>query len=48
MNYIQSLRPAMGTKMAPTYASLTLAYSEENLFEIIGRKYGYNIKKRLY
>ena len=27
----------MGTKMAPTYATLTLAYLEENLFEIIGK-----------
>ena len=34
----------MGTKMAPTYATLTLAYSEESLHEIIGKKYG-NDKK---
>ena len=25
----------MGTKMVPTYATLTLAYLEENLYEII-------------
>ena len=29
-NYIQTLGTAMGTKMAPTYATLTLAYLEEN------------------
>ena len=28
----------MRTKMAPTYATLTLAYLEENLYEIIGKK----------
>ena len=35
----------MGTKMAPTYATLTLAYLEENLYVIIGRKYGRDIKE---
>ena len=30
----------MGTEMAPAYATLTLAYLEENLYEIIGKKYG--------
>ena len=34
-NYIQALGNAMGTKMAPTYATLTLAYFEENVYEII-------------
>ena len=34
----------MGTKMASTYATLTLAYLEENLYEIIGEKYGEDIK----
>ena len=29
----------MGTKLAPTYATLTLSYLEENLYEIIGKKY---------
>ena len=29
----------MGTKIAPTYATLTLAYLEENLYELIARKY---------
>ena len=27
----------MGSKMAPTYATLTLAYLEENQYEIIGK-----------
>ena len=40
INYIQTLGIAMGTKMAPTYATLTLAYLEKNLYEIIGKKYG--------
>ena len=26
--------------MAPTYSTLTFAYLEENLYEIIGKKYG--------
>ena len=39
INYIQILETAMGTKLAPTYTVLTLAYLEENLHEIIGKKY---------
>ena len=35
----------MGTKMAPTYATLTLAYLGENIVEIIGKKYGNDIKE---
>ena len=35
----------MGTKMAPTYATLTLAYLEENLYEITGKKYDNDIKE---
>ena len=35
VNYNQTLGTTMGTKMAPTYATLTLAYLEENLYEII-------------
>ena len=27
----------MGTKIVPTYTTLTLAYLEENLYEIIGK-----------
>ena len=27
----------MGTKMVPTYATLTLDYLEENLYEMIGK-----------
>ena len=37
MNYIQILGTIMGTKMAPTYATLTLAYLVENLYEIISK-----------
>ena len=33
------------TKIAPTYTTLTLAYLEENLYEIIGKKYGNDIKE---
>ena len=35
----------MGTKMTPTYTTLTVAYLEENLYEIIGKKYGNDIKE---
>ena len=35
----------METKMAPTYATLTAAFLEENLHEIIGKKYNENIKR---
>ena len=35
----------MGTKIEPTYATLTLAYLEENLHEIISKKYRNNIKR---
>ena len=45
INYMQTLGTAMGTKMAPTYATLTLSYLEENLYEKIGKKYGNNIKE---
>ena len=45
INYIQTLGTAGGTKMAPALATLTLAYFEENLYEIIGKKYGNDIKE---
>ena len=38
ISYIQTLEAAMGTKMAPTWATLTLAYLEENLYDIIAKK----------
>ena len=38
----------MGTKMAPTYATLTLAYLEENLYEIIGKKMQQQYNNRIY
>ena len=31
--------------MVVTYATLTLAYLEENIYEIIGKKYGNDIKE---
>ena len=34
-NYIQTLGTAMGTKMAPVYATLTLGFLEEQLYEEI-------------
>ena len=37
----------MGAKMAPIYTTLTLAYLEENLYEIISKKYNHNIKQNL-
>ena len=37
----------MGTKMATTYATLTLAYLEESLFEIIGKYTAMTKKKNL-
>ena len=48
INYIQSLGTAMGTKMAPIYATLTLVYLEENLYEIIGKKYSNDYKRIIY
>ena len=38
VNYIQTLGTAVGAKMALAYTILTLTYSEENLYEIIGKK----------
>ena len=35
----------MGTKMAPTYATLTLVYLEENVYKLIGKKYSNDIKE---
>ena len=37
----------MGTKMAPKYATLTLAFLEENLFEITGKKNSMEIYKEI-
>ena len=44
MKYIQTLGTGTGTKTRPTYATLTLAFLEENLYEIIGEKYSDDIK----
>lgn len=38
-NYLQIHGTAMGTKMAPTYANLTLAYLEEKLYDRLNSKY---------
>ena len=46
IDYIQTLGTAIGTKMAPTYANLTLTCLNENLYEIIGEKYN-NIETEL-
>ena len=35
----------MGTKMVPIHTTQNLAYLKENLYEIIGKKYGNNIKR---
>ena len=48
INYIQTLGRPMGTKMAPTYGTLTLAYLEENLYEIIGKKIRQQYKRKTY
>ena len=44
-NYLQTLGTAMGTKVAPIYATLTMAYLEETLYDKIEEKYGEEIKK---
>ena len=36
IKYIQTMGTPMGTKMVPTYDTLTLACLEENLYEIKG------------
>ena len=38
--YLQVLGVAMGTRMAPSYANLALAYLEEKLYTIVKEKYG--------
>ena len=43
-NYIQVLGTAMGAKMAPAYATLTLAFLEERLYKNIEDKYGHDTK----
>lgn len=42
-NYIQIHGTAMGTKMAPTYANLTLAYLEEQFYNKLQTNQGKNI-----
>ena len=45
INYIQNIGTAMGTKMAPTYVTLTLVYLEEKLYEIIGKNTATTLKE---
>jgi hypothetical protein len=45
-NYIQIQGTAMGTKMAPTYANLTLAFVEESLYNKMGEKYTVDFAER--
>ena len=40
INNIQTLGIVMGSKMVPPYSTPTLAYLEENWYEIIDKKYG--------
>ena len=42
-NNIETLGIATGTKIAPTYATLSLAYITDNLYEVIEIKYNKNI-----
>ena len=46
VNYIQNTGTAMGTKMAPAYATLTLAFLEETLYKKIENKYGIEIQQK--
>ena len=39
-HFIQKLGTAMGTKVAPTYANLVLAYLEDKLYTNVAHKYG--------
>ena len=45
MNNIKTQGTGKGIKMSPTYATLTLTYIEENLYEIIGKKCGNSRKE---
>lgn len=44
MIYRQKLGTAMGTKVAPTYATLVLGYLEEKLYSSVKEKFGQNIE----
>lgn len=44
INYNQTKGTAMGTKVAPTYATLTIGYLEQKLYEEIEKKWGENFK----
>lgn len=44
-NYIQIKGTAMGTKFAPTYATLVMGYLEQKLYQNIEEKYGIDIAR---
>ena len=46
-HYIQTLGTAMGTKMAPNYATLTLGYLEISLYEKVGYIFGSHFEELL-
>ena len=45
--YIQKIGTAMGTKMAPTLATLVLGFLELSLYNKIGDRYGNDIKLKI-
>ena len=45
-NYIQIRGTAMGTKVAPTYATLVMGFLEIKLYRQIEEKYGIDIKRQ--
>lgn len=45
--YRQKLGTAMGTKVAPTYATLVLGYLEIKLYEKVGEKFGEEFKNNI-
>lgn len=46
-HYEQIKGTAMGTKMAPTYATLTLRFLEEHLYNKIARDFGSNLAENI-
>ena len=46
-HYIQVIGAVMGTKAAPSYSTLTLAFSEEKLYNTMENKYGQSYTERI-
>lgn len=46
-HYLQLKRTAMGTKMAPTYATLTLGYLEEKMYEKARRQFNHQTAQNI-